>query len=110
MDEYKDAVRKLRSEKQRLKRALKQQIRDEWTDKQAVVDIEAQLNGVGLVEDSTVEVSNCPMRPAQLTAPVEASIEGQYQRRDAAINAIVAYCAVHRGCISAVEILRTYPR
>jgi len=96
MDEYKDAVRKLRSEKQRLKRALKQQIRDEWTDKQAVVDIEAQLNGVGLVEDSTVEASNCPMRPAQLTAPVEASI-------------IVAYCAVHRGCISAVEILRTYP-
>ncbi|KAH8744320.1 C2H2 finger domain protein [Diaporthe sp. PMI_573] len=103
MDEYKDAVRKLRSEKQRLKRALKQQIRDEWTDKQAVVDIEAQLNGLGLVEDSTVEASNCPMRPAQkrlvdaLTAPVEASIEGQYQRRDAAINAIVAYCAVVEG-------------
>ncbi|KAK0612280.1 hypothetical protein B0T17DRAFT_620503 [Bombardia bombarda] len=65
MDEYKDAVRKLRSEKQRLKRALKQQIRDEWTDKQAVVDIEAQLNGLGLVGDSTVEASNCPMRPAQ---------------------------------------------
>ncbi|KAK0655368.1 hypothetical protein B0T16DRAFT_451062 [Cercophora newfieldiana] len=42
MDEHKDAVRKLRSEKQRLKRALTQQIRDEWTDKQAVVDIEAQ--------------------------------------------------------------------
>ena len=32
------------------------------------------------------------MRPAQLTAPVEASIEGQYRRRDAAINAIV--CSV----------------
>ncbi|KAK3290594.1 C2H2 finger domain protein [Chaetomium fimeti] len=81
MDEYKDAVRKPRSEKQRLKRALKQQIRDEWTDKQAVVDIEAQLNELGLVEDSTVEASNCPMRPAQrrlvdaLMAQVETSIE-----------------------------------
>ena len=40
------------------------------------------------------------MRPAQkrlvnaLMAPVEPTIEGQYRRRDAAINAIVAYCAV----------------
>ncbi|RYP15609.1 hypothetical protein DL765_005588 [Monosporascus sp. GIB2] len=103
MDEYTDAVRKLRNEKQRLKRALKQQIRDEWTDKQAVVDIEAQLNGLGLVKDSTVEASNCLMRPAQkrlvdaLAAPVETTIEGQYRRRDAAINAIVAYCTVVEG-------------
>ncbi|KAK4167529.1 hypothetical protein QBC43DRAFT_312013 [Cladorrhinum sp. PSN259] len=39
--EYQDGVRKLRSKNQRLKRALKQEIRDEWTDKQGVVDIEA---------------------------------------------------------------------
>ncbi|KAK0612279.1 hypothetical protein B0T17DRAFT_401349 [Bombardia bombarda] len=30
-------------------------------------------------------------------APVETTIEGQYRRRDAAINAIVAYCAVVEG-------------
>lgn len=40
------------------------------------------------------------MRPAQkrlvdaLMAPVETTIEGHYRRRDAAINAIVAYCGV----------------
>lgn len=37
----------MRSEKTRLKRALKQKIRDEWTAKQAVDDIERQLTGVG---------------------------------------------------------------
>ncbi|EWY79723.1 hypothetical protein FOYG_17118 [Fusarium oxysporum NRRL 32931] len=44
---YWEARRKMRSEKTRLKRALKQKIRDEWTAKQAVDDIERQLTGVG---------------------------------------------------------------
>lgn len=53
-----------------------------------------QLSGRGLVDDSMAEVSSCPMRPAQkrlvdaLLAPVEDTVEGQYRRRDAAINAV----------------------
>lgn len=54
--QYKDAMRVLRKEKQRLKRELKQKIRDEWTAKQAVDDIECQLQGDGfkpVATDST---------------------------------------------------------
>ncbi|KAK7219040.1 hypothetical protein V2G26_007043 [Clonostachys chloroleuca] len=39
------ALRKLENEKLRLKRSLKQNIRNEWTDSQAVEDIERQLRG-----------------------------------------------------------------
>ncbi|KAM4058133.1 C2H2 finger domain protein [Hirsutella rhossiliensis] len=78
--------RRLRNEKQRLKRVLKQKIRDEWTARQAVDDIEG----------------NCK-RPAQkrlveaLAAPLGNTLEGQYRRRDNAIAAIVAYCMVEEG-------------
>jgi hypothetical protein len=33
-----------------------------------------------------------------LTAPVEATLKGQYQRRYRAIDAIAAYCLVEEGC------------
>ncbi len=114
MDEYKEASRGFRSEKQSMRRSLKQQIRDEWTDKQAVLDIEAQLSGLSFADVPPVEVSNCPRRPAQirlmsaLTSPVETTIEGQNRRRDTAINAVMAYCVVveepvvrRRGCSGA---------
>ncbi|KAK3687910.1 C2H2 finger domain protein [Podospora appendiculata] len=84
--------RGLRSEKERLKRELKNTIREEWTENQAVIDIERQLRGQGF-ED----------RPAQkrlveaLTAPDDATLEGYYRRRDNAIDAIAAYCFVHEG-------------
>lgn len=100
MGKYKKAQSKFRSEKQSMKRALKQQIRDEWSDKQVVIDIEAQLSGLGFVDVPIVEASNRPRRPAQerlmdaLMALVETTVEGQYQRRDAAINAVTVCCVV----------------
>lgn len=100
--QYKEARRQLRKEKQRLKRELKQKIRHEWTAKQAVDDIERQLQGKGFAEDATVDAS-APQPPAQkrlvevLTAPVETTLEGQYRRRDKAIDAITAYCTVEEG-------------
>ncbi|KAM4064329.1 hypothetical protein HRG_012698 [Hirsutella rhossiliensis] len=95
--------RRLRNEKQRLKRVLKQKIRDEWTARQAVDDIEGQLQGIGFVKQATVNTPICPQRPAQkrlveaLAAPLGNTLEGQYRRRDNAIAAIVAYCMVEEG-------------
>jgi len=103
MEKYKQAHDKLRSAKQTQRRALKDRIREQWTNKQAVIDIESQLAGLGFVEDPAIRKSNRPRLPAQkrlmeaLTAPVETTVEGQHRRRDAAINAIVAYCAVIEG-------------
>ncbi|KAH6976779.1 hypothetical protein EDB80DRAFT_692446 [Ilyonectria destructans] len=68
-EKYKAARRKVRNEKQNLKSALKQQIRDEWTAEQAVDDIERQLQA--------------------LTAPLSDTLEGQFRRRDNTINAVI---------------------
>ena len=96
------AVRKVRAEKQRLKRQLKQQIREEWTDTQAVDDIEHQLQGQGFTQPVSTD-TNRPQRPAQkrlveaLTATYDGTIEGYYRYRDDAIDAIVIYCSVEEG-------------
>ncbi|KAK2051368.1 C2H2 finger domain-containing protein [Colletotrichum caudatum] len=80
---YKDARREICNKKQRLRRELMQS--DGFT-KPAVAD------------------TSRPQRPAQkrlltaLTAPLIATLEDQYQRRDNAIDAVSAYCLVQEGC------------
>ncbi|KAH7016012.1 uncharacterized protein B0I36DRAFT_354891 [Microdochium trichocladiopsis] len=74
-----------------------------WTDKQAVEDIQRQLQGHGFPKPMDVDATCEPQRPAQkrlvdaLTAPVDDTLEGYYQRRDNLIDAIVAYCSVVEG-------------
>ncbi|ROT35343.1 hypothetical protein SODALDRAFT_353064 [Sodiomyces alkalinus F11] len=98
--ERQEAVRALRNEKQRLKRALMERIKDAWTDEQAVEDIQRQLQGLGFSQPMDVDSAACaPQRPAQkrlvaaLTAPVDDTLEGYYQRRDSLIDAIIATAA-----------------
>lgn len=101
--QYKEARRLLRNEKQRLKRELKQKIRDDWTAEQAVDDIERQLKGLGFAKP-TAHTSCRPQRPAQkrlveaLAAPAVTDLDGQYRRRNHAVDAVVAYCVVEEGC------------
>jgi hypothetical protein len=92
--EYKEASRNIRKEKQRLRRALKQKIRDDWTVEQAVDDIERQLRSAGFAEEVEVDAPSSPLRPSQtrlveaLMAAVDPTLEGQYRRRDRAIDAL----------------------
>lgn len=68
-------------------------------------DIERQLRGDGFAEDIMADTSCSPQRPAQkrlveaLTAPVEATLEGNRLRRNRAIDAVTAYCFVEEGCV-----------
>ncbi|KAK1974959.1 C2H2 finger domain-containing protein [Colletotrichum cereale] len=100
---YKDARQEINSEKQRLRRELKQSIIREWTDNQAVDDIECQLRGDDFTKPAMADTCR-PQGPAQkrllaaLTAPLIATLEDQYQRRDDAINAVSEYCLVQEGC------------
>ncbi|KAK1989918.1 C2H2 finger domain-containing protein, partial [Colletotrichum falcatum] len=100
---YKDAQREIRNEKLRLRRELMQHIKHQWTDKQAVDDVECQLRGDDFAKPAVTD-TDCPQGPAQmrllaaLTAPLTTTLEGQYQRRDNAINAVSAYCLVQEGC------------
>lgn len=101
--QYRATRRKVHKEKQRLRRELKQRIRNEWTDNQAVDDIERQLRGDSFVKDAGTDTRCSPQRPSQarlvesLTTPVVATLEGQYQRRDRATEAVAAYCLVEEG-------------
>ncbi|KAH8799040.1 hypothetical protein F5884DRAFT_863685 [Xylogone sp. PMI_703] len=100
--EYGAVRRTQKNEKQRLRKELKQQIRDNWTAEQAVNDIERQLDGLGFAKPAP-DTSCRPQRPAQkrlmeaLTAPAATDLEGQYWRRDEAIDAITLYCTVEEG-------------
>ncbi|KAK1707756.1 C2H2 finger domain protein [Colletotrichum acutatum] len=101
--QYNQVKRARRNEKQRLRRELKQRIRDEWTDKQATDDIERQIHGIGF--DNPATDNTCrPQGTAQrhlmkkLTAPTVTTLEGQYRRRDEAIEAVSTYCLVQEGC------------
>ena len=77
--------------KTEVKRELKQKIRDDWTDEQAVDDIERQLQGKGFAQP-VVDHAIRPQRPAQkllvdaLKGLVGDILEGQYNRRDNAIE------------------------
>ncbi|KJZ72256.1 hypothetical protein HIM_08398 [Hirsutella minnesotensis 3608] len=100
---YLEIRRQLKNAKQTLKRKLKHKIREEWTTKQAVDDIEQQLQGIGFAKNPTVKGSLCSQRPAQgklleaINAPLGRDLNDQYRRRDNAINAIITYCMVEEG-------------
>ncbi|KAI0410839.1 C2H2 finger domain protein [Xylaria grammica] len=98
---YLRASKKVEQEKLRLRRALKKQIRDQFDSTQAVIDIERQIAGMGFTDNAETEMSARPQLPAQkrlvkaICAPMNCkSVEEQYRRRDAALNAVIAYCTV----------------
>lgn len=65
-------------------------------------DIERQLAG-NWRPDQVIDKRCRPQGPAQkrlvqaLTAPSDGTLEGQYRRRDNAIDAVIAYCIVEEG-------------
>ena len=97
---YKLAVRDVNNEKARLRKALKDKIREEFDAKQAVIDIERQLAGIGFDDTDTNPPTHDPLPAHQrlleaVCAPMDCkTLEELYQRRDAAIDAVAAYCAV----------------
>lgn len=106
-EKYQKAIRRLRSEKQRQRRLLLVDLVDCFKKEQPVIDSEQQLSGKVVNEDTREALERSDqMTPehlclidAILTLP-ETSIENEYQRRIAAINAITAYCSVEEGSAS----------
>ena len=101
---------------------LLKKTRQDWTAKQAVEDIERQLNGEKLPPESVVETSDL-QHPSQrrllaaLTVPAENSLRAQQRRRCNAIQAVIAYCPVQerrvvfhdrptvKECVAAPEVM-----
>ena len=112
LEKFQEVTKKLRKEKARLRRELLQKIRDEWRDKQAVIDIKRQLAGLGF-EVVAAESPDRHQGPAQkrlvdaLTTPGKDAAHDYVARRNAAIAAVAAYCAVEEG--SSVRRARPAP-
>jgi hypothetical protein len=89
----------IQSEKARLRRKRKVEVRKVWSRDQAVTDIERQLAGKTF-EEPPVSPSSEVAHPAQkrlfeaLTAPATNTIESEYRRRNDAILSVMSYCCV----------------
>ncbi|KAL2272538.1 hypothetical protein FJTKL_06333 [Diaporthe vaccinii] len=93
----KDLTRKRKNLFDKLKARKLQEVKRQWTELQALQDIERQLQGqdFSAVMHKPME---SPMNDVQrrmfesLTAPLEGDLEAQFRRRTRAIEALVAYC------------------
>ncbi|KAH2322236.1 hypothetical protein KXW87_000366, partial [Aspergillus fumigatus] len=90
--------------RKRLLRALRHQIRENFEEEQAFLDIEAQLSGTALKEEEEDEPFEDAVPPTQLhllqclmSYPISNSLEDEWNRRDAGANAVLQYCDVLEG-------------
>ncbi|KAL4984463.1 hypothetical protein BDW68DRAFT_193609 [Aspergillus falconensis] len=97
--------KEVKNTQKRLLRALRHQIRENFDEEQAFLDIEAQLSGT-IVEEE--EEDNKPLEnaisPPQLhllqcllSYPISNSLEDEWNRRDTAADAVMQYCDVLEG-------------
>ena len=98
--------KELKNTRQRLLRALRQQIRENFDEEQAFLDIEAQLSGAVVKDESEEKDSSLQedMHPLQLVLlqrllsyPTSNSVEDEWKRRDDAVDAVTQYCDVLEG-------------
>ena len=97
--------KEVRNTRKRLQRSLRHQIRENFDEEQAFLDIEAQLSGTVVEEESEDEsFLEDTMHPLQLhllqsllSYPVSNSLEDEWNRRDMAAAAVVQYCDVREG-------------
>lgn len=97
--------KEVRNTRKRLLRSLRHQIREKFDEEQAFLDIEAQLSGTAVKEES--DENSCledTMHPLQLhlvqsllSYPVSNSLEDEWHRRDTGTAAVVQYCDVLEG-------------
>ncbi|EEH45265.2 uncharacterized protein PADG_01415 [Paracoccidioides brasiliensis Pb18] len=101
LERLKDDVKKTRN---RLLYRYRKQVREEFDDEQAVIDIERQLSGMALGNEAKETLVEEQMLLAQihllsklLTWPTSRSVEEELRRRDAGVEALRMYCGVLEG-------------
>lgn len=97
--EYTLGRQKINAAKMKLLRELKNKIRAEWTERQAVEDIERQVHGLGFAPPEATR-SPRPMTTLHnalvetLNMSLICDLQTQRARRTDAVRAIAAYCEV----------------
>ncbi|KAE8148498.1 hypothetical protein BDV25DRAFT_168391 [Aspergillus avenaceus] len=101
-----DQEHKIKNLRRRLQERQRKRMRQDFSRKQAVIDIERQLTGVAVSDESAREVlcKEFAMPPEQIdlvqtffTWPVSDSLEDEWIRRDKAVAAAIKYCAFPEG-------------
>ncbi|KAF2193597.1 C2H2 finger domain protein [Zopfia rhizophila CBS 207.26] len=112
-DESQKLGKEIRKEKQRLRHALRVQIRKNWDREQAERDIQLQLSGAKFSDKMKTNLKRSPERTPQHNRLIEtvlslpgSSLEEEAYRRSAAINAIIAYCNIEEGGTPRVQRAR----
>lgn len=103
-EKYRNALRELRNEKQRQRNRRVRENLERYKNEQSVIDSERQLAGKVVDEDVIGALQRTGYMTPQhmmlidtiLTIP-GTTVEAEYQRRIAAINAVVAFCDVEEG-------------
>jgi len=102
--EYQKLSREITNERQRQRNALLENIKKNWDNEQAVIDIERQLSGVIFSEDIKATLESNNDRSVEHKRLIEVimtlpgtSLEDEIRRRNDAINAVVDYCNVEEG-------------
>lgn len=98
-EQYDRSVKQLRNEKSRQRHLLIRQNLERYKNEQPVIDSERQLSGKMVDEDVKIALENTGYMTPQhmmlidtvLTMPGK-TIEKEYERRIAAINAVIAVC------------------
>jgi hypothetical protein len=101
---YKELSRQINNERQCQRHALLKDVQDTFDKEQPVIDIERQLSGLKFNEDVKTNLESLDDKPPEqkhliatvMTLPA-ATLEDEMRRRNAAINAITAYCKVEEG-------------
>ncbi|KAH3113789.1 hypothetical protein KXX00_000940 [Aspergillus fumigatus] len=90
--------------RKRLLRALRHQIRENFDEEQAFLDIEAQLSGTAVQEEEDDGPFDDAMHPillhllrCLLSYPISNSLEDEWNRKDAGADAVMQYCDVLEG-------------
>ncbi|KAF7586733.1 hypothetical protein BBP40_008393 [Aspergillus hancockii] len=93
--------KKVTNTRKRLLRALRHQIRENFDEEQVFLDIEAQLSGTAVKEEEEDEPFENAISPPQLhllqcllSYSISNSLEDEWNRRDAAADAVIQYCDV----------------
>jgi hypothetical protein len=96
-----ESSRNVSNTRQRLHYKRRNEIRRDFSRKQAVIDIKRQVSGSIVPDESTSEVSQADndMPPEQVrlaeapqAVPTMWILEGEWQRRNVTVEAIIAYC------------------
>ncbi|KAJ5346768.1 uncharacterized protein N7506_000021 [Penicillium brevicompactum] len=96
--------KEVRNTRKRLHRSLRHEIREKFDEEQAFLDIEAQLSGTAVKEESEDSPLEDTMHPLQLhlvqslfSYPASNSLEDEWNRRDTGTASVVQYCDVLEG-------------